>query len=52
MNIKKIDNQWLTLHYRTIIGVVCLGLIVELLLSILLYKVEQSQSYSPYPNIT
>ena len=38
---QKIDNQWLILHYRTTIGVVCLGLIVEFLLSALFYKIEQ-----------
>ena len=48
---EKIDSQWLNLHYRSIIGIVGIGLIIEFLLAFTYYKMTHesiSLSFEQY----
>ena len=38
---ERIDKQWLTLHFHGIIGLISIGLIVQLLLSLTFYDMMQ-----------
>lgn len=42
----RIDRQWMLLHYRTIIGIIAIGILVELALAYFFYGMESSIAIS------
>lgn len=50
----RIDRQWMTLHYRTVLGIVGIGLFFELLLTLIFYRMMLPQiniSFARYASL-